>query len=215
VHELDAGEPVPEELAPADLLVVMGGSMGVADIGDPRWPFLPGEVDLLGRLLRSERPVLGVCLGAQLLAHAAGARVRPLTVGDPPVLHREVGWGPVEFVRTAEEEPVLRGLHQAEVVLHWHGDTFDLPPGATLLASTLCCPHQMFRLGPRAFGVQFHVEVTAELVETWVQEDADYVRLALGRGGAARILADTRRHIERHERMGDRLIRNLLEAMLA
>ena len=109
VHELDAGQPVPEELAPADLLVVMGGSMGVADIGDPRWPFLPGEVDLLGRLLRSERPVLGVCLGAQLLAHAAGARVRPLTVGDPPVLHREVGWGPVEFVRTAEEDGARHG----------------------------------------------------------------------------------------------------------
>jgi len=197
------------------VLVVMGGSMGVADIGDPRWPFLAGEVDLLGRLLRSERPVLGICLGAQLLAHAAGARVRPLTVGDPPVLHREVGWGPVEFVRTAEEEPVLGGLHQAEVVLHWHGDTFDLPPGATLLGSTLVCPHQMFRVGPRAFGVQFHVEVTAALVKTWVREDEDYVRLALGRGGAARILADTRRHIERHERMGDRLIRNLLEAMLA
>jgi GMP synthase-like glutamine amidotransferase len=215
VHELDAGQPVPEELTPADLLVVMGGSMGVGDIGDPRWPFLAGEVDLLGRLLRSERPVLGVCLGAQLMAHAAGARVYPLTVGDPPVLHREVGWGPVEFVRTAEEQPVLRGLHQAEVVLHWHGDTFDLPPGATLLASTLDCPHQMFRLGPRAFGIQFHVEVTAELVETWVEEDRDYVRLALGHEGPGRILEDTRRCIERHEQVGDRLIRNLLEAMLA
>jgi GMP synthase-like glutamine amidotransferase len=215
VHALHAGQPVPEKLAPADLLVVMGGSMGVGDIGDPRWPFLAGEVGLLGRLLRSERPVLGVCLGAQLLAHAAGASVRPLTVGDPPVLHREVGWGPVEFVRTAEEEPVLGGLHQAEVVLHWHGDTFDLPPGATLLASTLACPHQMFRLGQRAFGIQFHVEMTAELVNTWVEEDGDYVRLALGPEGAARILADTRRHSAQHERMGDRLIRNLLEAMLA
>jgi len=215
VHDLGAGQPVPEELGPGDLLVVMGGSMGVADLGDPRWPFLAREVALLGRLLRAERPVLGVCLGAQLLAHAAGARVYPLTVGDPPVRHREVGWGPVEFVRTAEEEPVLSDLNQAEVVLHWHGDAFDLPQGATLLASTLACPNQMFRLGPRAFGIQFHVEVTAELVKAWVKEDQDYVRLARGPEGGARILDDTRRCIERHARMGDRLIRNLLRAMLA
>jgi GMP synthase (glutamine-hydrolysing) len=215
VHHLYQGQPVPAELAPGELLVVMGGSMGVADIGDARWPFLAEEVALITRVLGAGQPVLGVCLGAQLVAHAAGARVFPLTVGDPPVNHREVGWGPVEFVCTAEEEPVLTGLHQAEVVLHWHGDTFDLPAGARLLASTLACPNQMFRLGHRAFGLQFHVEATAELVRAWADEDRDYVRLAQGPGGVARILHDTARSMGRHEKMGDRLIRNLLEAMLA
>src|ERR1700677_205995 len=87
----------PTAIPPGDLLVVMGGPMGVGDIGDPRWPFLKPEVALLSQALREGRAVIGVCLGAQLMAHALGARVYPLQVGEPPVRLREVGWGPVTF----------------------------------------------------------------------------------------------------------------------
>jgi GMP synthase (glutamine-hydrolysing) len=214
VHRLFDGEPVPGSIPEGDILVVMGGPMGVGDIGDARWPFLAAEAELLGRALATDRPVLGVCLGAQLIAHALGARVYPCVVGDPPVPRREVGWGAVTFGAPPGSEPVLDGLDESEVVLHWHGDTFDLPVGAVRLASTLACENQMFRMGQRAFAVQFHVEIEAAEVARWVREDADFVRAANGARGGERILADTRRFMPRHRRVGDRLIRNVLEALL-
>jgi GMP synthase (glutamine-hydrolysing) len=212
-HRPFEGEAVPASIPRDAGLVVMGGSMGVGDVGDPRWPFLAAETELIARCLREERPILGVCLGAQLLAHALGAAVRPLTIGDPPVPCREVGWGAVTFVVPPGSDAILEGLDESEVVLHWHGDTFDLPPGATRLASTLACENQMFRFGTCTFGVQFHVEVGSNDVTEWVHGDADFVRLASGPGGARRILADTARFMPRHRQVGQRIIGNLLSAM--
>ena len=212
-HRPFDGGPLPASIPEDAGLVVMGGPMSVGDAGDSRWPFLAPEIDLIARCLRDERPVLGVCLGAQLLAHALGAAVRPLTIGEPPVRCREVGWGAVTFVMPPGSDPVLEGMNESEVVLHWHGDTFELPPGATRLASTLACENQMFRFGPRTFGVQFHVEVGSNDVVEWVRGDADYVRLANGAGGAKRILADTTRFMPRHRQVGQRMIGNLLAAM--
>jgi GMP synthase (glutamine-hydrolysing) len=213
LHRLYDGAPVPSSLQREDVLVLMGGSMGVGDIGDSRWPFLEDEVALVARALRDDRAVLGICLGAQLVAHALGARVYPCHIGDPPVRHREVGWGAVTFAPAPGTEPVLDGLNESEIVLHWHGDTFDLPPGATRLASTLACENQMFRFGRRAYSLQFHVEVTAEDVKRWTTEDAEFVRAANGARGAVRILADTERYMPRHRQMGDRLVRNILRQM--
>jgi GMP synthase-like glutamine amidotransferase len=212
LHPVFDGAPLPESIASDEGLVVMGGSMGAADIGDPRWPFLAPEVELLQRTIGGGRAVLGVCLGAQLMAHALGAKVTPLFVGDPPARCREVGWGAVTFLASAKVEPVLAGMNESEVVLHWHGDTFDLPEGAVRLASTLACENQMFRLG-NAFGVQFHVEVANVDIADWVKADAEFVRAANGPGGAARILADTNRFMQRHRQVGRRLIGNLLAAM--
>jgi GMP synthase-like glutamine amidotransferase len=212
--ELFAGEPVPTTLAPTDLLVVMGGPMGVLDVEDPRYPFLATELDLLRIALRRDVPLLGICLGAQLVAAAAGARVYPNTVGDPPQPHREVGWGAVHFVRSAEEEPVLAGLDPAEVVLHWHGDTFDLPTRAVLLASTLPCKNQMFRIGRRQFGLQFHVELDEHDIEAWLAVDPAYVRGALGPDGVERLRSDTARYLPRYRARGDRLLEQVVRAML-
>jgi GMP synthase (glutamine-hydrolysing) len=213
IHALYKGARVPATIPDGDLLVVMGGAMGVGDIGDARWPFLEPEVELLARVLREGRPVLGICLGAQLMAHALGARVAPLKVGDPPVSHREVGWGAVTFTVAPDTEPCLVGLDESEVVLHWHGDTFELPRGATVLASTLACRNQMFRFGRRAFGIQFHAEIDAADIAVWVRDDADFVRAANGPAGGERILAETARYVRRHRQVGDRLIRNILEVM--
>jgi len=214
VLRLDLGVPVPRSLEGMRALVVLGGSMGVADVGDAKYPFLADEVPLLQKAVAAGFPTLGVCLGAQLLAHAAGAHVYPNELGDPPFVLREVGWGAVHFVRSPADEPVLEGLDPAEMVVHWHGDTFDLPPGATLLASTLQCENQMFRLGKRLFGVQFHPELDAADIATWVEEDAAYVRAALGPTGAARIAADTARYLERQKPHGDRLLDNLVRALV-
>jgi GMP synthase (glutamine-hydrolysing) len=212
---LHAGAVVPATLDGAELLVVMGGSMGVADVGDPRYSFLRAALELLQKAVASDFPTLGICLGSQLLAAAAGARVYPNLVGDPPRAQREVGWGAVHFTRTPNEEPALAGLDAAEIMLHWHGDTFDLPAGAVLLASTLACEHQMFRLGRRQFGLQFHPEVEASDVERWLAADADYVRTALGPAGIERIRRDTLRYLPRYHERGDRLLDQILSTQLA
>jgi len=215
VCALDRGQPVPRSL-PADVpLVVMGGSLGVADIGDPAHPYLADEVSLLRDRLEVDAPVLGVCLGSQLLAHAAGARVypnsRPAPDGGPPSRVYEVGWAPVDFI--APDEPVLRGLGQREMMLHWHGDAFDLPPGSVRLASTPDCPNQAFRLGRRAFGVQFHPEMHAPVLESWLEADAAYVDRACGPGGAQRTKAEIPRHFPAYAAARDRLLRNLVRAL--
>jgi GMP synthase (glutamine-hydrolysing) len=206
VRQLHRGDAIPSALGADQILIVMGGPMGVNDAGDARYPFLAGELAFLKSLVARDAPVLGICLGAQLLAAAAGARVYPAA-------RREVGWAPVDFIGV-EREPALAGIGAREMMLHWHGDTFDLPPGAVHLASTEIAPHQAFRLGTRQLGLQFHCELGAETIATWVREDAEFVALANGPGGGERILADTARHLPAAAAVGDRLLRNVIGILL-
>jgi GMP synthase-like glutamine amidotransferase len=215
VRNLQRGQAVPADLAADEMLVVMGGPMGVADVGSPRYPFLAAEVELLRKLVARDAPVIGICLGAQLLAAAAGARVYPNTrpgPGGAPEPAREVGWAPVDFLGV-EREPALAGLGAREMMFHWHGDTFDLPPGAVHLASTPDCRHQAFRLGTRQLGLQFHPEVERATIALWVREDADYARAANGPDAAARILADTDRLFGAARPIWDRLLGNVLDVV--
>ena len=201
VRHVYRGDPVPVDVAADQVLIVMGGPMGVSDAGDPRFPYLAPELALLERAIARDRPVLGICLGSQLLARAAGARVYPAS-------RREVGWAPVRFFGV-EREPSLRGLRVEETLLHWHGDTFDLPAGAVHLAATPICPNQAFQIRNRLFGLQFHCELGADTIAAWVRDDADYVLGANGPGGAEQILADTQRFMPEAARAGDRLLRNI------
>ncbi len=210
-------DPVPTALAPEELLVIMGGSMGVADRADPRFPFLPREIALIERALRQGNPILGVCLGAQLLAHTAGARVFPNVGPEPdaagrPVPVREVGWAPITL-HGLGREPALAGLPEQMTVLHWHGDTFDLPPGAVHLASSARCRNQAFRLGERVFGLQFHVEVDGATAARWAREDADFVRSARGPAGPAEVVAESARLAPAALPAADRMIRNIVGCM--
>ena len=151
IRHIYAGDAVPEQIARDEILIVMGGGMGVGDVEDLRYPFLRREIALIERALADGRAVLGVCLGAQLLAHAAGARVYPHVVlghDGREVRVREVGWGPVRFLESRRHtEPALAGMAAEQMALHWHGDTFDLPPGAVHLATTPVCPHRPFGWG--------------------------------------------------------------------
>jgi GMP synthase-like glutamine amidotransferase len=214
---LDRGASVPAALEIGDVLVVMGGSMGVADIADARYPFLAREVGLLRRVLAKKQPVLGVCLGAQLLAHAAGSRVYPNQRPDAlGVLRpwREVGFGEVTLLGS-DHEPSLVGLPERVPVLHWHGDTFDLPVGSVRLAQNDVCANQAFRIGRHAFGLQFHVETDAALVRAWAEEDSDFVRSALGPNGPSSIVAMCEKAVREMRGAGERLIGNILDEMLA
>ena len=141
----------------ADLAVVLGGPIGVGD--EARYPFLREELRLVKARLEAGLPLLGVCLGAQLMAAALGARVYPGA-------RKEIGWGSVTLTPEGGEG-VLAPLRDAPV-LHWHGDTFDLPPGARLLASSDVTPHQAFSLGFGQLALQFHVEADAARMEDWL-----------------------------------------------
>jgi GMP synthase-like glutamine amidotransferase len=213
VRNLHLGAPVPDRVGPDEILVVMGGPMGVADVGDARYPYLAAELALLRRALADGSAVLGVCLGSQLLAAAAGARV--YINRDPQTQQplREVGFAPIGYLGVGRE-PVLAGLREEELVFQWHGDTFDLPPGAVHLASSDKCRHQAFRIGSRAFGLQFHVEVDAEMARRWAADDPAYVISALGPDGPAQIIASAEEDAARMREPADRLMRNLLCCML-
>ena len=131
-------------------------------------------------------------------------------MGDPPLPHREVGFGAITFLPTEAAEPVLTGLPASLLVLHWHGDRIELPTSATLLASSLSCPEQLFRIGPRAYGLQCHIEVDPQTLEQWIREDASFVATALGAEGAARIRADANRWLEATTPVWRRLLTNIL-----
>jgi GMP synthase (glutamine-hydrolysing) len=163
--------PVHDEVAGA---VVMGGPMNVDEV--ERFPALAAEREWLAEAVRRELPVLGICLGAQLLARALGAEVR---AGEGP----EIGFAPATV--SAPDDPVLGGLAPSIDVLHWHGDVFDLPDGAQPLASSTLTEHQAFRVG-NAWGVLFHPEADLALVEAWlaVPEMIEEAVAALGDDGA-------------------------------
>lgn len=152
-----AGQPLPahEEVAGA---VVMGGPMNVDET--ERFPGLAAEREWLAEAVRRELPLLGICLGSQLLARALGAEVRP---GGK----KEIGFAPVEV--SDADDPVLGGLAPRAAVLHWHGDVFDLPDGARSLARSAATEHQAFRVG-NAWGVLFHPEADYALVEAWLEQ---------------------------------------------
>ncbi len=152
----DAAEPLPETLDGFDGLVVMGGPMS-AD-SDDGFPTRRQELTLLAEAVERGLPTLGVCLGAQLLAAATGGRILRGASGP------EIGWAPVRLHASAADDLLLASVPGELSVLHWHGDTFDLPPGGVLLASNDRYDHQAFRIGPRAWGFQFHLEVDREAV---------------------------------------------------
>jgi GMP synthase (glutamine-hydrolysing) len=156
LYRADAAEP---EIAAYDALIFLGGPMSVND----DLPFLRREMEFIRQAIRRQQSVLGICLGAQLIARALGATVRRNPV-------KEIGWYRLDFTEAAGRDRLFHGLSQ-ETVFHWHGETFDLPPGAELLASSDLCRHQAYRIGERVYGLQFHLEVTPEIIADWCLQD--------------------------------------------
>jgi GMP synthase-like glutamine amidotransferase len=179
--QLDEGEALPESRDFAGI-VVMGGPMGAYE--DDRYPWLAGEKRFLRDAVDRDVPVWGVCLGAQLLAASLSA---PVYRGADA----EVGLLPVELTPAAAEDPVFGDAPSRFPTLQWHGDTFDLPEGATLLARSPAYRSQAFRVG-RSYGLQFHVEVTPELVAQWGEVPAysQSLEAILGPGALDRLVGE-------------------------
>lgn len=154
LHDLSA----IDALAP-DLVVVLGGPIGAYE--ESLYPFINDELRIIEKRLAAKRPVLGICLGAQMMARALGARVYPGAA-------KELGWSELSLGDSGRRSPLKHLAPDKTKVLHWHGDTFDLPEGAMLLASTAVTMNQAFAFGKRALGLQFHAEVTARGIERWL-----------------------------------------------
>ena len=185
VRYIDLFEKIPARLPldQASGLVVLGGPMNVDEVD--RYPFLKLDVQWIQQALVARLPLLGICLGSQLLAKALGSKVYPNTV-------KEIGWYPIEWLPAAADDPlfttrVASGWYPRDllpiavahpscvmpsggIVFQWHGDTFDLPQDAVLLASGHSCQNQAFRWGSTAYGLQFHLEMTAEMIDHWLNQ---------------------------------------------
>jgi GMP synthase (glutamine-hydrolysing) len=149
-----------------ELILVLGGPMSANN--EDRYPFLKQELLFLKRALKLGHPVFGICLGAQLMAKALGARVYP----GP---YKEIGWYWLNKTSLAKRDPLFSLLDPYFLVFQWHGETFDLPSDAICLAGNDTYPHQAFRFGSLAYGVQFHLELTEELLRTWLASWSDEI----------------------------------------
>lgn len=200
--EVDEGEPIPDP-AGYDALLAFGGPMNVDE--DAEHPWLVEEKRVIAAAVRGGQPFLGVCLGGQLLARSLGAPV--LRTGEP-----EVGVLEVTVTEAARTDVIFSAMPETIPCLQWHSDTFELPEGSTLLASSPACRNQAFRWGDAAYGVQFHVEVAADMADEWEAVPAYRAALEEVRGQGA--FAGLRAELEAQSAALDRASAALCDGFL-
>jgi GMP synthase (glutamine-hydrolysing) len=176
-------------------LVMLGGPMNVDDV--ERHPNLAVVRVLVSRAIDRKLPVLGICLGAQMIARALGAEVRRAQA-------KEIGWHRVSPTDGARADPLFEHFGESEHLFQWHEDLLDLPRGATHLARSEGCDHQAFRWGERVYGFQFHLEVDEPMVERWLRVPGLQPDLELIDGGAERVRRDTAEHLRRLQELAAR-----------
>ena len=158
IINLHKGQHLPENFKGIEAIIFLGGPMNVYE--EDKFPFLKEEDGFLKRAIKKEVPLLGICLGSQLIAKACGVRVTKSPV-------KEVGWFKVRLQRGARNDPLFKGLAEEIDVFQWHEDTFDIPEEGVLLATSAGCSHQAFKIGRCAYGIQFHIEVTETIITDW------------------------------------------------
>jgi len=189
------GEKVPARIEKADGLIVLGGPVGVYEAA--AYPYLSDEIDLIKDALNENKPVLGICLGSQLIAAALGAKVYKSG-------RQEIGWRLVKSSAAARNDLLWNAVENQFTAFHWHGDVFELPDGAVSLASSSLTEHQAFRYGKNAYGILFHPEATREIIFSMTGDFADEAEQA---GIApAKILADTEKHLSTFKATADKIL---------
>ena len=197
----DLGQPVPADPGAFAGILAMGGPMGVYEAA--RFPWLAEEDRLLRAAIARDLPTLGICLGSQLIAKAAGARVAP----GP---EKEIGWYPLARSDDGREDPLFTGFPETFEAFEWHGDVFNLPPGAVTLAASPRYAHQAFRLGRRVYGLLFHLEVTGPMVRAMAGAFRDEVLSVGGPALSRALVAD----LDNRARALNALARPLFAAFL-
>jgi GMP synthase-like glutamine amidotransferase len=193
---------IPPDLDAFDWLVILGGPMNIYE--ESRYPWLRAEKDIIRRAISAQKRVLGICLGAQLIADVLGAKV----VGNE---HKEIGWFPVSVTEAGQRHPLLRGIPNNFMAVHWHGDTFQIPSSECChLARSAACENQAFALGPRVLGLQFHLEYSRESLETMLRHCGD----ELVPGPFIQTLKEMEKDDDEYLRL-DKLLRVMLGNMLA
>lgn len=180
------GQDVPAELDEYSFLIIMGGPMGVYE--DDKYPFLTEELKLIEKALARDMPVLGICLGAQLMARAAGSVVYQ---GDT----KEIGWYALSLTDEGLSDPLFGELPEELTVFQWHGDTFDVPAGSKLLASSLRFPNQLLRIGKNGYALQFHLEVMDVMVREWIDLNKAELDTLKGEIDPRVIIRETNSHV--------------------
>jgi len=163
IRRVFKADPLPRSVEGYRGLICLGGPMGVYE--EEAYPFIGAEIALIESALKAQAPIFGICLGAQLLARAAGAKVYK---GGA----KEIGWFRVRLTDAGRHERLLAGFPEEYTVFQWHGDTFDVPANAINLASSELFANQFIKVGPSAYGIQFHLEVTEPMVGEWLKINA-------------------------------------------
>lgn len=198
--DLGAGDHLPDSLDGMEAVIILGGPMNVYE--EDKYPFLKKEDIFIKEALARGIPLMGICLGSQLLAKAAGA-----AVGKSP--QKEVGFFPIQLTQEGRRDPLFRGLNKELEIFQWHEDMFQIPAGAQWLAASSACPHQALKVGPNAYGLQFHIEITDRSIREWSDgywDRKDTAAMVKKR----EMLEDYQKKKEQFNRVADKIYNNFL-----
>ena len=187
------GEPVPSDPGNYSGMIILGGPMNVYE--EDKFPYLKDEDILIKKAVKNDMPVLGICLGGQLIAKATGAKVKKGT-------KKEIGWYDLKLTKDSRQDKVFNSLPGTIKVFQWHGDTFDIPDGAVHLAGSELFSNQAYRVGSSIYGLQFHLEVTQEMINRWISEYEEELS-TLDYINAGRIISDTPVYIDNLNRCAE------------
>ena len=203
-HVIDIynGEPLPGSISNISAVIVLGGPMNVYE--EDEYPFLKQEDEFLKGVIEAGLPTLGFCLGAQLIAKAKGAIVKKAP-------QKEIGWFKVSLTENGSDDPLFKEFPGEIDVFQWHGDTFDIPEGAVKLAESELCPNQAFRIGNNIYGLQFHVEVTDEMIYQWIDAYRDEIDSLKGIVDPDQIISETKIKSENYKVQARRFCSNFLK----
>jgi GMP synthase (glutamine-hydrolysing) len=185
-------------------LIVLGGHMGVYEAD--QYTHIKVEMKLIEQALQKGIPVLGICLGAQILAHVLGSAVRKSK-------EKEIGWYDIHLTEAALRDPLFSHFRKTEKIFQLHGDTFDIPDSATAFASSQICPGQAFKYGDKAYGLQFHLEVDKAMIYRWLNNPKNQIEIneSAGKFSAEKIQQETDRFIQNSMDLSRKTFRNFLE----
>ena len=179
VYRIDLGDKLPI-VKKNDLVLILGGPMGLEDISSGKYPWLNDEVNFIKKLMNANIGILGICLGSQLLAYASGGKIEKLLGGNPLKPMPEVGWSEIVVNKESKYNQILK---KPLYGLHWHSDRIILPANAEVIASSKRCKEQLFQISDSCFGIQFHIEYEDKMVKKWIKEDYKFINNALGPKG--------------------------------